>query len=109
MTGNDSKIDEQTYENVKAMEQENMSKAMTAQEEKAVSTTMQCGKCEQYRVACIQGPTRAADEPMSTFCECMQCGNQWLFSPENVGEDGGSGDAVSDSTHYGHPRWQRNV
>ena len=61
-------------------DQENMRRAMTAQEERALSTTMKCGKCQQTRVAYSQAQTRSADEPMTTFCECTVCGNRWKFS-----------------------------
>ncbi|KAK4897708.1 transcription elongation factor TFIIS [Elasticomyces elasticus] len=62
------------------LEKENMKQSMTAQEEKAISTTMTCGRCKQSRVAYTQAQTRAADEPMTTFCECTNCGNRWKFS-----------------------------
>lgn len=41
---------------------------------------MQCGRCKVFKVAYTQAQTRAADEPMTTFCECMNCGNRWKFS-----------------------------
>lgn len=41
---------------------------------------MQCGKCKFMKVAYSQAQTRSADEPMTTFCECMNCGNRWKFS-----------------------------
>jgi transcription elongation factor S-II len=41
---------------------------------------MTCGKCKQSKVAYTQAQTRAADEPMTTFCECQFCGNRWKFS-----------------------------
>jgi DNA-directed RNA polymerase subunit M/transcription elongation factor TFIIS len=44
------------------------------------SNSMTCGKCKQSKVAYTQAQTRAADEPMTTFCECMNCGNRWKFS-----------------------------
>ncbi|KAF2862599.1 transcription elongation factor [Piedraia hortae CBS 480.64] len=63
-----------------ALEKENMMKAMSAQEERAVSTTMSCSKCKANKVAYTQAQTRSADEPMTTFCECMNCGARWRFS-----------------------------
>jgi DNA-directed RNA polymerase subunit M/transcription elongation factor TFIIS len=45
-----------------------------------LSYSMQCGKCKIFKVAYTQAQTRAADEPMTTFCECMNCGNRWKFS-----------------------------
>lgn len=45
-----------------------------------LSSSMQCGRCKVFKVAYTQAQTRAADEPMTTFCECMNCGNRWKFS-----------------------------
>lgn len=102
------------------LEKENMNKAMTAQEVKAISTTyvsplippkranpvlsslyyeearvqgffcvrqkltandwcdrFTCGKCKQSKVSYSQAQTRSADEPLTTFCECVLCGNRW--------------------------------
>jgi transcription elongation factor S-II len=61
-------------------DEENMNQAMVAQVEKSISTEFQCGKCKQRKVAYSQAQTRSADEPMTTFCECMNCGNRWKFS-----------------------------
>lgn len=44
------------------------------------SCSMTCSKCKQSRVAYSQAQTRSADEPMTTFCECTNCGNRWKFS-----------------------------
>ncbi|KAI9789492.1 MAG: RNA polymerase II elongation factor [Peltula sp. TS41687] len=46
---------------------ENMDKAMVAQVEKSVSTSLQCGRCHQKKVSYTQAQTRSADEPMTTF------------------------------------------
>ncbi|KAF2750694.1 transcription elongation factor [Sporormia fimetaria CBS 119925] len=62
------------------MEKENMNEAMVAQVEKSVSKEFQCGKCKQKMVSYSQAQTRSADEPMTTFCECMNCGHRWKFS-----------------------------
>jgi transcription elongation factor S-II len=59
---------------------ENMDKAMVAKAEKSVSQHLQCGKCGQRKVSYTQAQTRSADEPMTTFCECLHCGNKWKFS-----------------------------
>lgn len=63
-----------------AIQKENMNNAMVAQEQKSVSTSLQCGKCGQKKVSYTQAQTRSADEPMTTFCECLSCGNRWKFS-----------------------------
>lgn len=61
------------------MMKENMRTAMTAQEEKAISTQLKCFKCGERKVSYTQAQTRSADEPMTTFCECTVCGNKWKF------------------------------
>jgi transcription elongation factor S-II len=58
----------------------NMDKAMVAQEEKSISAELQCGKCGMHKVSFTQAQTRSADEPMTTFCECLNCGKKWKFS-----------------------------
>ena len=62
------------------LEKENMNQAMVAQVEKSISDSLVCGKCKQKKVSYSQAQTRSADEPMTTFCECMNCGNRWKFS-----------------------------
>jgi transcription elongation factor S-II len=79
MTSEELKSDERRAEDAKLMK-ENMDKAMVAQEEKSISTQLQCGKCGQRKVSYTQAQTRSADEPMTTFCECLNCGNRWKFS-----------------------------
>ena len=71
---------EQQRAEEKKIAKENMDKAMVAQEEKSVSTSLQCGKCNKRQVSYSQAQTRSADEPMTTFCECLNCGNRWKFS-----------------------------
>ena len=79
---------EMTHEELKSQQQrtadaaiakENMNNAMVPQEQKSVSTSLQCGKCGQKKVSYSQAQTRSADEPMTTFCECLACGNRWKF------------------------------
>ncbi|KAL9621808.1 MAG: hypothetical protein Q9160_003781 [Pyrenula sp. 1 TL-2023] len=79
MTHEELKSKEQREEDRK-INKENMDKAMVAQEEKSISTSLQCGKCKEKKVSYSQAQTRSADEPMTTFCECQVCGNRWKFS-----------------------------
>jgi len=57
-----------------------MKKAQVPMAEKSISDALKCGKCGQKKVSYSQAQTRSADEPMTTFCECMVCGNRWKFS-----------------------------
>ena len=61
----------------KAMENENMRAAHVPQAEKAISATLQCAKCGQRKVSYSQAQTRSADEPMTTFALCENCGKRW--------------------------------
>lgn len=79
MTHDEMKSDERRLEEEK-LEKENLNQAMVAQVEKSISREFQCGKCKQKMVSYSQAQTRSADEPMTTFCECMNCGNRWKFS-----------------------------
>jgi DNA-directed RNA polymerase subunit M/transcription elongation factor TFIIS len=38
---------------------------------------LQCGKCKQHKVDYFQKQTRGADEPMTVFCHCLNCGARW--------------------------------
>ncbi|PLN82493.1 transcription factor S-II, central domain-domain-containing protein [Aspergillus taichungensis] len=59
------------------IQKENMDKAMVAQAERSISTSLQCGKCGQRKVTYTEAQTRSADEPMTLFCTCVNCGKSW--------------------------------
>lgn len=59
------------------IEKENMDRAMVAQAERSISTSLQCGKCGQRKVTYTEAQTRSADEPMTLFCTCLNCGKSW--------------------------------
>ncbi|KAK7521764.1 transcription factor S-II, central domain-containing protein [Phyllosticta citricarpa] len=79
MTSEELMSDEKRAE-AERLEKENLNKAMVARAEKSISTSLTCGKCGQKKVSYSQAQTRSADEPMTTFCECTNCGNRWKFS-----------------------------
>ncbi|KAF4999163.1 hypothetical protein FGRMN_2622 [Fusarium graminum] len=79
MTDDELKSEEQRKKEVE-LEKENMLKAQVPQEQKSISESLECGRCKKKQVSYTQAQTRAADEPMTTFCECMACGNRWKFS-----------------------------
>lgn len=40
---------------------------------------LKCGKCKKRNCTYNQIQTRSADEPMTTFVMCNECGNRWKF------------------------------
>ena len=38
-----------------------------------------CFKCKSNKCTFYQLQTRSADEPMTTFVTCLNCGNRWKF------------------------------
>ncbi|KGQ12028.1 Transcription elongation factor S-II [Beauveria bassiana D1-5] len=79
MTDDDLKSDDQRKKEIE-LEKENMKKAQVPMAEKSISDSLECGKCKKKQVSYTQAQTRSADEPMTTFCECMNCGNRWKVS-----------------------------
>ncbi len=43
----------------------------------ASTDTFTCRKCKGNQCTYYQMQTRSADEPMTTFCQCILCGNRW--------------------------------
>ncbi|KAH6900245.1 transcription factor S-II, central domain-containing protein [Thelonectria olida] len=79
MSDDELKSEDQRKKEVE-LEKENMKKAQVPMAEKSISDSLECGRCKQKKVSYTQAQTRAADEPMTTFCECMNCGHRWKFS-----------------------------
>jgi transcription elongation factor S-II len=76
MTHDELKSAERQREDEK-LEKENLKNSQVPMAERSISDALQCGKCLQKKVAYSQAQTRSADEPMTTFCECTNCGNRW--------------------------------
>ena len=76
MTADELKSAERREEDQK-LKDENLKDSEVPKEEKSISGTLRCGKCGQKKVSYSQAQTRSADEPMTTFCECMNCGRRW--------------------------------
>lgn len=64
----------------KKIEEENFHKSLSAAEKQAETEAFQCSKCKQRKCVYRQQQTRSADEPMTTFVTCTNCGNKWKFS-----------------------------
>ena len=46
---------------------------------KAMTTDFKCYKCKKNQCSYYQLQTRSADEPMTTFVTCLNCGARWKF------------------------------
>ncbi|KAJ8594191.1 transcription elongation factor [Rhizopogon salebrosus TDB-379] len=62
------------------IKEENFFKSLGAGEREAETEGFQCGRCKQRKCRYRQAQTRSADEPMTTFVTCVNCGNKWKFS-----------------------------
>ncbi|KFW79637.1 Transcription elongation factor A protein 3, partial [Manacus vitellinus] len=61
----------------KAMTQEAIREHQMAKTGGTVTDLFQCGKCKKKNCTYNQVQTRSADEPMTTFVLCNECGNRW--------------------------------
>ena len=43
----------------------------------AMTDIYTCGKCKKNRCTFYELQTRSADEPLTTFVRCLNCGNRW--------------------------------
>lgn len=43
------------------------------------TSEIKCPACKKHNVTYNQVQTRSADEPMTTFCYCNECGKRWKF------------------------------
>ncbi|KAI3598042.1 transcription elongation factor s-ii [Moniliophthora roreri] len=62
------------------IKQDNFFASLGAEEQQAETDAFQCGRCKQRKCRYRQAQTRSADEPMTTFVTCTNCGNRWKFS-----------------------------
>jgi DNA-directed RNA polymerase subunit M/transcription elongation factor TFIIS len=46
-------------------------------QEKVADGLFKCGRCKSQKTTYYQLQTRSADEPMTTFVTCVNCGNRW--------------------------------
>lgn len=88
MTDEDLKSEELRKKELE-LEKENMKKAQVPMAEKSISDSLECGRCKKKKVSYTQAQTRSADEPMTTFCECMNCGHRWKVSRKGALACGG--------------------
>lgn len=61
------------------LQAQNLFNAQSAKDSQAETDQFKCGKCLQRKCKYYQLQTRSADEPMTTFVTCVNCGNRWKF------------------------------
>ena len=44
------------------------------------TTDYKCGRCKEFNCSYYQMQVRCSDEPMTTFVNCMNCGNSWSYN-----------------------------
>ena len=54
-------------------------KNLTEIDMSAATDEFKCYKCKKNLCTYYQLQTRSADEPMTTFVTCLNCGNRWKF------------------------------
>lgn len=79
MTSEEMMSEERRAADLKIKE-ENLFKSLGAGQQEAETEGFQCGRCKQRKCRYRQAQTRSADEPMTTFVTCVNCGNRWKFS-----------------------------
>lgn len=53
--------------------------AMPYNKREASTDMFKCGKCKERKCTYYQMQTRSADEPLTTFVQCVNCNNRWRF------------------------------
>lgn len=79
MTAEEMASEEQKAER-NALQMQNLFNAKGAEAQEAETDAFECGKCKKRKCRYYQKQTRSADEPMTTFVQCTNCGNRWKFS-----------------------------
>lgn len=64
----------------KQLNESNLFKSLGAGAQEAETDAFKCGRCHLRKTRYRQAQTRSADEPMTTFVTCVNCGNRWKFS-----------------------------
>lgn len=77
------KSDEMASEDIKKQRalfvKQGIDNSRLASVEGTKTALLKCGKCGKRNCTYNQIQTRSADEPMTTFVLCMECGNRWKF------------------------------
>lgn len=83
MTSAEMASDERKRVNSMIAEQ-NLLNSQMAKDNAAETDQFKCGRCNQRKCKYYQMQTRSADEPMTTFVTCVNCGNRWRVRTKRV-------------------------
>ena len=61
----------------KTVEMDNLNKQFPQKQEELDDGMFKCNKCKSMKTTYYQMQTRSADEPMTTFVTCNNCGAKW--------------------------------
>ena len=83
MTSAEMASDERRRINSMIAEQ-NLLNSQLAKDNAAETDQFKCGRCNQRKCKYYQMQTRSADEPMTTFVTCVNCGNRWRVRRRDI-------------------------
>jgi transcription elongation factor S-II len=60
-------------------EKERRDKILYETRTETATDMFKCGRCKERKCSYYEMQTRSADEPMTTFITCLNCGKRWKF------------------------------
>ncbi|EPS72372.1 hypothetical protein M569_02382 [Genlisea aurea] len=78
LTPEEMASDERQFQNEK-IKQKALFNSERAAAPKASTNQFTCGRCRKKECTYYQMQTRSADEPMTTYVTCVNCGHRWKF------------------------------
>lgn len=73
----DEDINEEYYAALKKKKSEHYQKELNGNTPQATTDLFECRKCKKRECVYYELQTRSADEPMTKFIKCCNCGFQW--------------------------------
>lgn len=65
---------------IQKLKQRDLDRELMRRKDAEYEGIFMCKKCKSKKTTYYQLQTRSADEPMTTFVNCGECGNCWKFS-----------------------------